>query len=200
MIDSRIANESAWKAPCSARAAARKVRAEPAAAGAFAFRRRNGSRPRRKSPFRRAVTTPEEPSKDNLLNFSGSAGDMLAAMAAAGIQVEDAVEAAQKVAAAKPSANHAASCNDPNCTVDHSHEHGHEHDHSHEHGHDHQQKAHESEGAEATLSANHAASCNDPNSTVDQSHEHDHVHEQEPNMEKEEAAVGKTAGNEEEEI
>ena len=38
-------------------------------------------------------------SKDDMTNFSGSAGDMLAAMKAAGISVPDAKEAAEKVAA-----------------------------------------------------------------------------------------------------
>ena len=83
--------------------------------------------------------------KDNMLNFSGSAGDMLAAMQAAGIKVPEAAAAANKVAAAPGSATPEA-CDDPHCTADHSHgghehehehEHGHEHEHEHEHGHDH---------------------------------------------------------------
>ena len=76
------------------------------------------------------------------MNFEGSASDMLAAMAAAGIKLPETEEAAKRVAAAPASAP-AASCDDPSCTHDHSHgahEHGHDdhgHDHSHEHAHEH---------------------------------------------------------------
>lgn len=68
----------------------------------------------------------------DMLNFSGSASDMLAAMKAAGIVMPDAEEAALKVAAAPPSVLiAAASCGDPSCGVDHSHG---GHDHGHDHG------------------------------------------------------------------
>ena len=84
----------------------------------------------------------KDKSKDNMMNFSGSAGDMLAAMQAAGIKVPDAQEAAEKAAAAPPSAPEA--CTDPGCTVDHGHG-GHEHEH-HDHGHEgHDHKGHDHE-------------------------------------------------------
>ena len=68
---------------------------------------------------------------DNMMNFSGSASDMLATMAAAGIVMPEAEEAAEKVAASPPSAP-AAACEDPSCTIDHGHS-GHDHGHSHGH-------------------------------------------------------------------
>ena len=86
-------------------------------------------------------------SKDDMTNFSGSAGDMLAAMKAAGISVPDAKEAAEKVAAAAPSAPE--ECTDPSCTHDHDHGHGHaekeegHHDHDHGHGHAKEKEAEE---------------------------------------------------------
>ena len=82
-------------------------------------------------------------SKTDLMNFSGSAGDMLAAMQAAGIKVPEAQDAAKVAAAAPPSAP--AACDDPSCTVDHDHG-GHDH-HDHEHGHDHH-KEHDHGGHE----------------------------------------------------
>ena len=69
-------------------------------------------------------------SKDDVMNFSGSAGDLLAAMQAAGIKAPEAEDAARKAASAPASAPKA--CEDPGCTVDHGHG-GHEHEH-HEHG------------------------------------------------------------------
>ena len=64
--------------------------------------------------------------EESILNFSGSAGDMLAAMAAAGIDAPDAREAAFKVASA--SASVPKTCDEPSCTEDHDHGH---HEHSH---------------------------------------------------------------------
>jgi len=74
---------------------------------------------------------------------------MMAAMAAAGIVMPDAAEAALKVAGAPPSAP--AACDDPDCGVDHDHA-GHDHGHGH-----------------------HAEQCDDP--THDHSHGHKHGHE-----------------------
>ena len=54
------------------------------------------------------------------MNFSGSAGDMLAAMEAAGIKAPDAADAALKVAEA-PASSAPVNCEDPSCAVDHSH-------------------------------------------------------------------------------
>eukprot|EP00614_Pseudopedinella_elastica_P002895 CAMPEP_0172604590 /NCGR_PEP_ID=MMETSP1068-20121228/24848_1 /TAXON_ID=35684 /ORGANISM="Pseudopedinella elastica, Strain CCMP716" /LENGTH=79 /DNA_ID=CAMNT_0013406713 /DNA_START=151 /DNA_END=387 /DNA_ORIENTATION=+ len=62
-------------------------------------------------------------SKNDMLNFSGSASDMMAAMEAAGIKLPEAQDAALKAAAAPPSAP--APCDDPGCTMDHGHSHGH---------------------------------------------------------------------------
>ena len=59
-------------------------------------------------------------SKSNMMNFSGSAGDMLAAMEAAGIKAPDAADAALKVAEA-PASSAPVNCEDPSCAVDHSH-------------------------------------------------------------------------------
>ena len=59
------------------------------------------------------------------LNFEGSASDMLAAMASAGIVLPE-TEAAAKRAAEAPAGGH-----------DHGHGHGHDHDHGHGHGHGH---------------------------------------------------------------
>ena len=84
----------------------------------------------------------------NVLNFSGSAGDMLAAMAAAGIEAPDAQEAAQKVAAAAASAPEA--CDDPSCTEDHSHHHVHHHRHLE---HTHQASSNPMEAVRAAMKA-----------------------------------------------
>ncbi len=69
-----------------------------------------------------------------MMNFTGSAGDMLQAMKAAGVEVpEEVEEAAKRAAAAPPSvqAVSALSCSDPCCTHDHSHGHDHQHDAHH---------------------------------------------------------------------
>ena len=74
-------------------------------------------------------------------SFEGTASDLGAMMAAAGIDVSSAEAAAKRVAAAPPSAPVATSCGDPGCTIDHDHGHdhgdgsGHSHDHSHGHNH-----------------------------------------------------------------
>ena len=99
--------------------------------------------------------------KENMMNFSGSAGDMLAAMQAAGINVPDAAEAAKKAAAAAPSAPEA--CDDPSCTHDHSHG-GHSHSHRKEsHGHSHDEHA-----AEPAACEHHREG---------RGHDHDHGHD-----------------------
>jgi len=67
-------------------------------------------------------------SKEDMFNFSGSAGDMMEMMKAAGIVAPEAQEAARKVAAA-PASEAEASCADPSCGHDHSHG-----SHAHEHG------------------------------------------------------------------
>ena len=72
-----------------------------------------------------------------MLSFEGTAGGMLDAMKAAGIQVPDAEQAAKKVASAPPAVVEAAACGDPSCTHDHDHSHGHGHGHGHDHGHAH---------------------------------------------------------------
>ena len=71
-------------------------------------------------------------------SFEGTASDLGAMMAAAGIDVSGAEAAAKRVAAAPPSAPSDA-CSDPSCTIDHGHGgHDHAHDgHDHGHGHDH---------------------------------------------------------------
>ena len=110
--------------------------------------------------------------KDNLMNFSGSAGDMLAAMKAAGIQMPDAENAAKKAAAAP--ASKPAPCTDPTCTEDHDHSghehagHGHDHEHNstdHDHGHKHEH-AHK-EG--------HAHSKDDHKDCHSHGHTHEHM-------------------------
>ena len=95
-------------------------------------------------------------SAHDMLNFSGSASDMMAAMKAAGIVMPETEAAAMKVAAAPPSKEEPTSCGDPSCSVDHSHG---GHDHGHSHGHS---------GENADCCANAPAN--------DQSHAHNHDH------------------------
>jgi thioredoxin 1 len=100
-------------------------------------------------------------SKENMMNFSGSAGDMLAAMEAAGINVPDAKEAAKKAAAAPASVPEA--CTDPSCTHDHSHG-SHEHDHGHAHD----------DGHGSILKHGSGDCCGDHGSCSAHGHSHDH--------------------------
>lgn len=101
--------------------------------------------------------------KTDMMNFSGSAGDMMSLMAAAGIVAPDVSEAALKVASAPASAPE--DCKDPNCGHDHSHghEHGHAHEHQHKHEHDH---GHGHEHAAAPVTKAHGGH--------DHSHSHSH--------------------------
>mmetsp|Transcript_5443 Transcript_5443/g.7077 ORF Transcript_5443/g.7077 Transcript_5443/m.7077 type:complete len:143 (+) Transcript_5443:53-481(+) len=124
-------------------------------------------------------------SKDDLMNFSGSASDMLAAMQAAGIVMPDAKEAALQVAAAPASAPK--ECDDPNCGHDHSHEgHSHDHDHKcekddcHDHSHSHEH-SHKSDDKEQVKDSGHDHDHDHKMkeaSKDDKSHHHDHDHEQ----------------------
>ena len=77
------------------------------------------------SPFLR----PALQNMADMLNFEGSAGDMLSMMKAAGIVMPEAEEAAKKVASAPPSAPTAPTCG-TDCSHDHDHGHGHGHTHS----------------------------------------------------------------------
>jgi len=95
-------------------------------------------------------------SAHDMLNFSGSASDMQAAMKAAGIVMPETEAAAMKVAAAPPSKEEPGSCGDPSCSVDHSLS-GHDHGHSHSH-------------------ADGKAECCAAAPTLDQSHAHHHDH------------------------
>jgi len=84
------------------------------------------------------ATAPVVGTEDGMLSFEGTAGGMLDAMKAAGIQVPDAEQAAKKVANAPPAVMEPAACGDPSCT--HDHDHSHSHDHGHGHGHEQSKK------------------------------------------------------------